>query len=57
MSVVSQTNKQMLFDLLKSISLENQLIINENQLTILLKVEIFSIFSITLFVFEKNSII
>jgi len=32
MSIVSVSNKQMLFDLLKSIGIENNLIINENQL-------------------------
>ena len=33
MSVVSQSNKQMLFDLLKSIGNDNNLVINDNQLT------------------------
>ena len=32
MSVVSQSNKQMLFDLLKSIGNDNNLVINDNQL-------------------------
>ena len=32
MSIVDETNKQMLFDLLKSIGTENNLVIDENKL-------------------------